>query len=413
MAAYFYEALDRQGKRVRGVIEAESPREVASQLRPQGLVITSIKVKKSAKTKEGVEKKKTRPQTQAWGRVKTKDVIVFSRQFATLINAGLPVVQALGILVDQTENPVLKNIVSQVRKDVEEGVPLSGALAKHPKVFDRLFYNMVKAGEMGGVLDVILTRLAGYMEAAENIKQKMKSAMRYPIFVMIMAIGLTSGLVFFIMPKMEKLFKESFQVQLPALTQFMLDLSRLARDKIWMVGIFVGALFGAYYLLKKSDKGSYLIDSLKIKIPVLGQLFHKIALSRFARTLATLSNSGVPILDALDMTAKTSGNRVVEKAIEEAKSSLKEGEAIADPLKDYPIFPPMVVSMIAVGEETGALDEMLNKIADFYDQEVETMVDSLASLIEPLLIGFLGATVGVVVVAMYLPYFTMFKHIGR
>ena len=392
-------------------MEADSERQVVTQLRPQGLTVISIEKSHAGFT--SIARESTLRLEIFKPRVKTKDIIVFFRQFATLINAGLPIVQALAIMIDQTSNPSLKEIIGEIKKDVEAGKPLSEALAKHPRIFSSLSYNMVRAGEMGGVLDTILTRLAGYLESMENIKERIASAMRYPIFVTFMAGGLTLALIFFILPQMKSLFAESLHAELPALTQFMLNLSDFVRLRFYVVLIIIGVLAAAYYLLKRSPKGVYLLDNLKLKFPVLGKLFHKISLSRFARTLALLFNSGVPILDSLDMTGKTTQNRVIEKAVEEAKSSLKEGGTIAGPLREYWVFPPMMVSMISVGEQTGALDQMLNKISDFYDQEIENMVNSLASIIEPLLIGFLGVTVGIVVVAMYLPYFTMFQHIGR
>jgi len=409
MAAYSYLALDTGGRRVRGVIEADNESEAVAQLRPQGLMVISIRESRIAASGEN---RRGSQLTIFQPRIKGKDVIVLSRQFATLINAGVPLAQALSILIEQTQNTSLKKVIEEVRRDVEGGMPLSSALAKHPKVFSRLYCDMVRAGEVGGVLDVILTRLANYLESTENINQRMKSAMRYPLFVLFMAGGLISALLFFILPKMKELFAETLHANLPGLTQFMLDLSNFARQKYYFVIIFIVALAIGYYFFKNSNRGSYLLDKMKLKIPVLGKLYHRISLSRFSRTLATLSNSGVPILESLEITGKTAGNKLIEKAVEEARTSLKEGETIAAPLSRYEVFPPMMVSMISVGEETGALDEMLNKVADFYDREVETMVDSLTSLIEPLLIVFLGATVGIVVIAMYLPYFTMFKHVG-
>ncbi|TET48672.1 type II secretion system F family protein [Candidatus Aerophobetes bacterium] len=410
MAAYYYLARTRQGERVKGTVEAENEAAAASQLRPRGLVVISIK-------KSGFFTF-VRQASLTWlkilqPRVKSKDVIVFTRQFATLISTGIPIVQALGILIEQTTNTTLKDILNEVRKDVEAGMALSAALSKHPKIFPPLFTNMIKAGEMGGILEAILTRLAGYLEYADTIKQRMKTALRYPIFVMFMAGGLTMAALLFILPEMKVLFADAFQAELPALTQFMLDLSDFAGDKLYLVILIVVLLAIGYYLIKRSPRGGYFLDKLKLKIPILGKLFHKVALSRFSRTLAILSDSGVPILDALDMTGKAAENMTVQKATEEAQNSLRDGHTIADPLRKSPVFPPMVVNMIAIGEETGALDKMLNKVADFYDQEVEAIVNSLASLIEPLLILFLGATVGIIAVAMYLPYFSMFEYIGK
>ena len=409
MAAYYYLARTRQGKRVKGTVEAENAAAAASQLRPRGLVVISIK-------KSGFFTF-VRQASLTWlkilqPRVKNKDVIVFTRQFATLISTGIPIVQALGILIEQTPNTTLKNIINEVKKDLEAGMELSTALTKHPRIFAPVFTNMIKAGEMGGILEAILTRLASYLEYTDTITQRMKAALRYPVFVMFMAGGLTVAALFFILPEMKVLFAEAFQAELPALTQFLLDLSDFAKNRFYLLILIVVLLGIGYYLTKRSPRGGDFLDRLKLKIPILGKLFHKIALSRFSRTLAILSNSGVPILDALDMTGKAAENRMVQKATEEAKNSLKEGETLAEPLRRSPVFPPMVVNMVAIGEETGALDDMLNKIADFYDQEVEAIVNSLASLIEPLLIVFLGATVGLIAVAMYLPYFSMFEYIG-
>ncbi|MFQ5836122.1 MAG: type II secretion system F family protein, partial [bacterium] len=323
MAAYHYLAMDRGGKKVRGMIEADSERQIVTQLRPQGLTVISIKKYHGLFT--SLAGKSTLKLEIFKPRVKAKDIIVFFRQFATLINAGVPIAQALAIMVDQTSNPSLKEIIGEIRKDVEAGKPLSEALAKYPRIFSSLSYNMVRAGEMGGVLDTILTRVAGYLESIESIKERIASAMRYPIFVTFMAGGLTVALIFFILPQMKSLFSESLHAELPPLTQFMLNLSDFVRLRFYVVLIIIGALATAYYLLNRSPKGGYLLDSLKLKFPVLGKLFHKISLSRFARTLALLFNSGVPILDSLDMTGKTAQNRVIEKAVEEAKSSLKEG----------------------------------------------------------------------------------------
>jgi len=410
MAIYSYIAIDHNGKRKKEMIDAENERTVIAQLRMQKLIPLSIK--KRNKLSVSLTKKSSSGMAIFKPRIKGKDIIIFFRQFATLINAGLPMVQALDIMINQTQNTTLKTIAGEVKKDVEAGIPLSEALSKHSKIFSSLSQNMIKAGEMGGVIDVVLLRLADYLEYTESIKRRMSSAMRYPIFVLFMAGGLIGILLFIVLPKMEVLFKESLHTKLPALTQFILTLSNVAKQKFYFIFLIVGIILLFYYFIKKSVRGSYILDKIKLKLPVIGKLFHEIALSRFARTLATLSDSGVPILDSIEMTGKMSENKFIEKATMEAKSSLKEGETLSAPLRKYTVFPPMVTSMISVGEETGALDEMLNKIADFYDREVEVMVNSLASLIEPLLIIFLGATVGIVVVAMYLPYFTMFQHIG-
>jgi type IV pilus assembly protein PilC len=409
MPSYLYVALDPSGKKVKGEVEAEDERGVISQLRPRRFTVISIK----RKTKlEELGKKELSQISLFTPRVKGRDIIIAFRQLATLINAGLPIVQCLDILINQTSNVTLKHIFTQVKADVEAGIPLSQALSRHPKRFPPLTYNLIKAGESGGVLDDLLLRLASYLEQAESIKERVKAALRYPLFVLFMAGGLTLALLFFVLPQMEELFREAFQADLPAFTRFILDLSRLLREQFYIIPLILGAVFLIYTLLKRSDRGAYWLDSLKLKLPVLGKLFHRIALSRFSRTLATLVDSGVPILEALELTGKAAGNKVIQRATQEAREALREGEAIVQPLKKYSVFPPLTISMISVGEETGALDQMLNKIADLYEEEVRKMVDSLTSLIEPLLIAFMGATVGIVVVAMYLPYFTMFQHIG-
>ena len=411
MISYHYLALNREGRRIKGTIEASSTKDAFARLRPTGLTIISLAKKRGLSSLS--RGKSTRAGNLFTFRVNNKEIIIFLRQFATLIIGGLPLIQALDVMIRQTNHPVLKEGIAQVRKDVEAGMPLSEAMAKHPKIFSSFIHNMIKAGEAGGVLNIVLTRLTAYLESMENIAQKVKAALRYPIFVMLMAVGLIGALVFFVLPEMQSLFEDSFQAKLPAITQIILDLSNFVRTKFYFVLLIVGASgFAYYYLPKKYDRIGYMMDVVKLKIPVIGKLYHRICISRFTRTLAILFSSGVPILDSLDMTAKTSGNKVIEKAIMEAKSSLKEGETIAEPLSNCPVFPPMVVSMISVGEKTGALDQMLNKISDFYDHEIETTVDSLASLIEPLLLGFLGITVGIAVVAMYLPYFSIFEHIG-
>jgi len=409
MPTYSYVARDLMGKKVKGEIEGENERRVISQLRLRRLTVISLKRKSKLAAIGG---KKLSTVSLFKPRIKTRDIIIAFRQFATLINAGLPIVQSLDILIEQTRNPILIETLDKVREDIKAGVYLSDALSRYPKVFSPLICNLIKAGEEGGVLDEILLRLAGYLESAENIKNRIKGAMRYPLFVLFMAGGLTIALLYFILPRMEELFREGFGAELPAFTKFILDLSRFLRQQFYILPIFIVAVYLAYAILKRTERGALWIDSLKLKIPIMGKLFHRITLSRFARTLATLSNSGVPILDALDLTGKAAGSKIIEKAAQESREALREGETIAIPLKRYPIFPPLVISMISVGEKTGALDEMLNKIADLYDDEVKRMVDSLTSLLEPVLIGFLGCTVGIIVVAMYLPYFTMFQHIA-
>jgi len=338
--------------------------------------------------------------------VKVKDLAVFTRQFATMINAGLPLVQCLDILAQQVENTTFKQIIGNVMNDVESGSTLAEALRRHPKVFDRLFSNMVQAGEAGGVLDDILLRLATYIEKAEALRRKVKSAMTYPLVVMFVAVGATMFMLIFIIPTFAKIFTE-FGGDLPLPTKIVLGLSSFLRN-FWYILLGMGglAVFG-YRQYSSTEKGRRNIDKLKLSIPVLGDVLRKGAIARFTRTLGTLISSGVPILDGLEITATTSGNKIIEEAIMATRGSIREGETIAAPLKGSKVFPPMVVQMIGIGEETGALDEMLNKIAAFYDDEVNTAVDTLTSVIEPIMIVVMGVMVGGMVVAMYMPMFKL------
>ncbi|MBI4364079.1 MAG: type II secretion system F family protein, partial [Candidatus Latescibacteria bacterium] len=340
--------------------------------------------------------------------VSTRDLAIFTRQFATMINAGLPLVQCLDILSKQTEKPEFRHVIAQVMRDVEAGTTLAEALGKkdHSKVFDELFVNMVEAGEAGGILDNILQRLATYIEKAEALKRKIKGAMVYPAVVLTVAVLATSFMLIFIIPTFARMFT-GFGAELPLPTKIVMGLSSFLRAYWWamLAGIF-GVVVGLqrYY---KTEKGHMQIDALLLKIPVLGDVLRKGAVARFTRTLATLISSGVPILNGLEITARTSGNRVIQAAIMAARASIREGETIAAPLRQATVFPPMVVQMISVGEETGALDDMLTRIADFYDDEVDTAVDSLTSLIEPIMIVVMGTIVGGMVVAMYLPMFKL------
>jgi type IV pilus assembly protein PilC len=331
---------------------------------------------------------------------------VFTRQFSTMINAGLPIVQCLDILSRQTENPALKAAVSQVMLDVEGGNTLSESLAKHPKIFSDLYSNMVDAGEAGGILDIILGRLATYLEKADALQRKVKSAMTYPSIVATVAIGATVFMLMFVIPVFAKMFTD-FGGTLPAPTRVVMGLSDFLRNYWWVLaGMIVGSII-AYKQGRKNRKVSKKMDQALLNMPVLGNVLRKGSVARFTRTLGTLVGSGVPILQGLDITARTAGNIVVEDAVVATRDSISQGDSIADPLKRSGVFPPMVVSMIAVGEQTGAIDEMLNKIADFYDDEVDTAVEQLTSIIEPILIVFMGVVVGGMLVAMYLPMFKM------
>ena len=345
------------------------------------------------------------------GGVAEKDLVVFTRQFSTMINAGLPIVQALDVLSQQTQNKTLAGIIKKIRSDVEGGDTLTDAMRRHTKVFDNLYVNMVQAGEIGGIVDTILNRLCAYMEKAMGLKKKVKLAMVYPIAIVSIAVLVVVFLMIFVIPTFSKMFAE-FGQTLPAPTQIVINLSDFTKKYVfYFVPAFIGAIiaFKQYY---KTPPGKLSVDKFMLKAPVFGPLIQKVSVSRFTRTLGTLITSGVPIIDALNITARTAGNKIVELAVLSIVEKIKEGQTIAAPLSEKKVFPPMVVQMISIGESTGALDAMLSKIADFYDEEVDAAVGALTSLMEPLLMVFLGVIIGFIVVAMYLPIFKMASAIG-
>ena len=390
-----------KGKTIAGALQSgeatfDTQDEVVNYLRKKRIVITSIKEKpKNIKLGFGLRKK-----------VSTKDLAVFTRQFATMINAGLPLVQCLDILSKQTEKLHFRNVIAETMHDVETGSTLAEALGKHKRVFDDLYVNMVEAGEAGGILDDILLRLATYIEKAESLKRKVKSAMMYPLVVMIVALGATTFMLLFIIPTFAKMFSD-FGGQLPMPTRVVLFMSEVLRHYWWVLGGGLAGFIVGFRQFYRSKSGRAVVDGLQLKIPVLGQVLRKASIARFTRTLGTLIKSGVPILTGLEITARTSGNTVISDSILKTRESIREGETLAAPLKNSDVFPAMVVQMIAVGEETGALDEMLRKIADFYDDEVDTAVETLTSVIEPVMIVAMGLIVGGMVVAMYLPMFKL------
>ena len=383
-----------------GTIEAVNETIVRAQLRQQRIIPT--KIKKLSERKQIVLFK---------SKVKPKNLAIFTRQLATMIDAGLPLVQSLDILAEQEENPTLKEILGQVKDDVESGMTFAAALKKHPKAFNDLYTNMVVAGEEAGTLDIILNRLATFIEKAEALRRKVKSALMYPMIVTFVAVVVVGILMVFVIPTFEKMFREAGQ-QLPGLTQLVVDTSKFVRSHILIVIGFIIVLIIAIRYIRKTDKGKKAIDGFLLKLPIFGILLRKVAVARFTRTLSTLMQSGVPILDGLQLVAKTSGNKVIEDAVMEARENISSGENIAEPLARSKVFPPMVTRMISVGENTGALDQMLNKIADFYEDEVDTAVAGLTSMLEPLMIVFLGGVVGTIVIAMYLPIFNMANAIG-
>jgi type IV pilus assembly protein PilC len=395
MPAFTYTARALNGDLKTATIEAPNRDEVVAQLRKQRLNVVKIDEKKEA------DKKKKKG-----GKISMRDIVIFTRQFSTMINAGLPLVQALDILAKQSENPSLKDVTMGVVFDVESGHTVADALRKHPNAFSELYVNMVAAGEAGGILDTILMRLATFMEKNDALVRKVKGAMIYPGVIMSVAAVAIVVLLIFVIPTFERMFA-SVGLALPLPTRVVIWLSKNLQRYWWALG---GGIYGAIFLLKRyyaSNDGKLVIDRLLLKAPVLGDVLRKSAVSRFTRTLGTLIGSGVSILEGLEITAKTAGNRVISDAIMESRASIAGGETIAAPLQKSQVFPPMVISMIAVGEQTGGLDEMLSKIADFYDEEVDAAVSGLLSMMEPMMIVFLGVVVGGMVVAMYLPIFDM------
>ena len=396
---YAYRVRDRQGKLLGGTLEADSEQAVVAKLRQLGYAPVSIEAEKGAGLKAEVR-------LPGSGRVKLKDLAVFSRQFATMINSGLSLLRALTILGEQTANKKLAQIIVLVRAEVEKGISLSAAMAKHPKVFNRLYVSMVRAGEIGGFLDQVLVQVAETFEKEVALRGKIKSAMTYPVVVFIMVVGIVAAMLVFIVPTFEGLY-ESLGGKLPLPTQLLINASNILRKFFLLVIGAVGVLVFAFRRWKATQKGRYAVDKFKLKVKVFGPLFHKTALSRFSRTLSTLIRSGVPILQALEIVGETVNNAVISRAVHDVQDSVREGESLATPLSKHATFPPMVVQMMAVGEETGALEVMLAKVADFYDQEVEAAVASLTSLIEPILIAVMGAAVGGMVVALYMPLFNI------
>jgi len=403
MPVFAYTGRTRQGQTVSGEMEASNPEAVVSTLRRQQIITTSVKAKA----------KDIQISIPGFGgKVSEKEVAIFTRQFSTMIDAGLPLVQSLEILASQQDNKAFQKVLVQIRQDVEGGATLAAALKKQPKTFTDLYANMVEAGEAGGILDTILNRLAAYIEKSITLKKRVKSAMIYPSTIVSVALVVVTFLLLFVIPTFKSMF-EGFGATLPLPTRIVLAMSRLVRQFFIPGAIaFVGMIFGLRYYYK-TEKGRKVIDTLLLKAPVFGMLLRKVAVAKFTRTLGTLISSGVAILDGLEITARTAGNKVVEEAIMKTRVSIAEGKTIAAPLKETTVFPPMVVQMIAVGEQTGALDSMLSKIADFYDDEVDTAVSNLTSLLEPLLMVFLGVVIGGVVIAMYLPIFKLVTVVGK
>jgi type IV pilus assembly protein PilC len=395
MAKFQWEATTRTGEKRRGAMEADNAQQVEARLRGDGLTIDRVK-------KEAAQISFT-----LGSGVGHKDLQIFTRQLATMIDAGLPLVQCLDILAAQTPNKVFGRILSQVKSGVEQGATFSDALRRHPRVFDDLYVNLVAAGEVGGILDTILNRLAVYIEKAVKLRSQIKSAMFYPVGILVVAIGVIAVMLIKVIPTFENMYKEMGHAELPAATKFVINISHGFVTKWYL---YFGTLFAVVFgsaAMRRTDGGKEVFDRMLLRLPVIGPTLRKIVVARFTRTLGTLLTSGVPILDALDICARTAGNKVVEQGIMKARDKISEGHDMAGPLADSRVFPTMVVQMIGVGEQTGAMDQMLQKIADFYEEEVDAAVSALTSLIEPVMMAFLGIVVGGLIIAMYLPIFKL------
>ncbi|HYH08329.1 MAG TPA: type II secretion system F family protein [Thermoanaerobaculia bacterium] len=400
MPTFEWKGTARNGQTQTGVLVADSKDAVINMMRRQQIVVTAVK-----------EKGKEIALPKWGGGVPSQSIAIFTRQFSVMIDAGLPLVQCLEILGNQQDHKVFKRTLIQIRQDVESGSNLADAMRKHPKVFSDLYTNMVAAGEAGGILDTILQRLATYIEKSVKLNAQVKSAMIYPVAVIGIACIVIAVILWKVIPVFAALF-DSLGAELPMPTRVVIALSNFIAGFWWLIGMLGFAFVFAIKKYHQTYKGKRVLDGILLKMPVLGQLLRKIAVARFCRTLATLTSSGVPILDGLQITARTAGNSIVEDAIMATRKSVEEGKTISEPLGDTEVFPPMVVQMIAVGEQTGALDTMLSKIADFYEEEVDTAVAGLMKLLEPVLIAFLGVAIGGIVIAMYMPMFSLISQIG-
>lgn len=400
MPQFAYKAKGLDGNVLTGVVEAEEQKAAADRLRAQKLVILEIG-EKTANPLESLQKLLKRK-----GKVSSNDLVLFSRQLSTLVSAGVPIVQGLAILESQAENPAFKEVLGMVRADIESGLSISDALKKHPDAFPDLYCSMIKAGELGGILDTILERLTVYLENSEALKHKIKSAMMYPIIVISICAAVTVFLFIFVIPTFKNIFAQ-FGAELPLPTQIVISISDVLKDYWYLVIATPFALWKGFQAFYKNPKGQRICDKQALKLPIFGVLLKKVAVAKFTRTLGTLIKSGVPIMQALETVAATAGNVIVAEAVLSTRESIREGGHISEPLKKSGIFPNMVTSMISVGEETGSLDIMLSKIADFYDQEVDAAVKGLTSLIEPLVICVMGVVIGGLVIAMFLPMFSL------
>ena len=402
MPIFIWEGTTKKNEVKKGEIEATNENAVRGLLRRQGFKIIEVRIK----PKDILE---YLPFLKA--KIKEKNVVVFCRIFSTMINAGLPLIQCLDLLAQQEQNKSFAKIIRSVKEDIEGGTSLTNALKKYPKIFDDLFVNLIAAGEAGGILDVILERLSAYMEKAMKLKARVKGAMTYPIAVLVISVSVVALLLLKVIPVFQKMF-EGMGGKLPALTQLLITTSEFAQHYfLYIIAVFV-VIYIAFTRFYKTEKGQWIVDSLILKAPIFGDLLKKVAVAKFSRTLSTMMSSGVPILEGLTIVSKTSGNVVVENALLKTRQSITEGRSIAEPLAETGIFPPMVIQMISVGEATGALDSMLSKIANFYDDEIDVAVDSMTALLEPVMMVFLGGVVGGMIIAMYLPIFKLASVVG-
>jgi type IV pilus assembly protein PilC len=401
MSEFIYEGKARGGKSVKGEYSALNPDEVVRHLRGRGIVVTSVK-------------RKPKPFSISFGTgVKQDDITNFARQFSAMISAGLPLIQCLTILTEQSENQNFKKILTAVMQGVESGNSLADSLAKHPKVFPELFVNMIAAGEIGGILDTILLRLAAFLEKAAALRRKIKGAMMYPIVITVVSVFAIAALLIFVIPTFTKMF-ESSGAKLPGATQLVVNMSNFLKTPIKIIPVvcLLGLVGFAFARYRGTPEGRYNVDKFTLKLPVMGNLARKSSVAQFSRTLGTLLTSGVSILEALDITAKTADNMVIRRALQSMIGAISEGKTMTEPMKATGVFPPMVIQMVAVGEESGGLDQMLTKIADFYDEEVNAAVETLTSIMEPLIIVILAVIVGFTLVAMYMPMFDMINTVG-
>ncbi len=406
MAVYQWVGVSPRGETMRGEMEASTRQAVITRLRSQRIQPMPEKIREKGR---GLNMEIALP--SFGGGVKQHEIVIFTRQFATMIDAGLPLVQCLDILSSQTDNKTFAKAIRDVKEQVEAGGTFAASLKRHPKIFSDLYSNMVAAGEVGGILDTILNRLASYMEKIVKLKSKIKGAMIYPACIIAAAVLVTGILLVYVIPVFAELF-HSFGQALPAPTQFVINLSNFTIAYFWFILIGIAGIAVGIVLTYRTDRGHYLIDKIMLRVPVFGDLIRKTAIARFTRTLGTLVSSGVPILDALTITGRTAGNKIIEEAIMATRASISEGKTIAEPLIAAKVFPPMVCQMIAVGETTGSLDAMLQKIADFYEDEVDNAVANLTSLMEPMVILFLGSVIGGLVISMYLPIFKLGSVLG-